>query len=110
MSPNAATASVFATRIAAMSRAANMLKDLQVRLQGGHLVGEEIMLTVSLADFDRLVELGRLKDVTIKKTCPSGQISYHMTAVNEGVMVAVPEVRVMAISITPAPVSKRSGP
>jgi hypothetical protein len=58
---------------------------------------------VSVADFDRLVENSELTDISIKKTPPTDQITGHSTAVNEGALRSFPEVRVMAISITPAP-------
>ncbi len=94
----------FAVRVNLMSRAIRMMKDLQVEVQGGHLIEDSLMVTVAVADFDRLVELGQVADVTIEKTSPLDQISFHSTATNKGVLTGIPEVRVMAISITPIPV------
>jgi hypothetical protein len=93
----------FAERVKLMHGATRMMKLREIEVQGGHLVGQSLMLAVSVADFDRLVETSELTDISIKKTPPTDQITGHSTAVNEGALRSFPEVRVMAISITPAP-------
>lgn len=93
----------FTERVNLMHRATRLMRDLQIEVHGGHLVGQSLMLAVSVDDFDRLVETSHLTDISIKKTPPTDQITGHSTAVNEGALTGFPEVRVMAISITPAP-------
>jgi hypothetical protein len=92
----------FAKQVELVSQSIRKLKTLDVQVQGGHLVGNSLMISVSVADFDRLAENGHLSDVSIKKTSPVGQISYHSTAVNEGALTGFNGVRIMAISITAA--------
>lgn len=97
------SAETFAERVKLMHGAIRMMKLNEIEVQGGHLVGQSLMLAVSVADFDRLVENSELTDISIKKTPPTDQITGHSTAVNEGALRSFPEVRVMAVSITPAP-------
>jgi hypothetical protein len=93
----------FAERVNLMYRASIMMKGLQIKIHGGHLVGQSLMIAVSVSDFDRLVEASHLTDISIKKSPPTDQITGHSTAVNEGALREIPEVRIMAISITEAP-------
>lgn len=93
----------FPKQVSLVADAIRKLKSLNLKVESGHIIGKSLMLTVSVGDFDRLVDIDMLDDVIVRKTCPLGQISFHMTASNEGSLRDFPGVRVMAVSITPTP-------